>query len=113
MSDIIYLRLSLPADKIQAYSIGYAEGRLPPFRYEVRLSGSLTYIKDKFGRWVYLRESAHAYGETIDQAIIKALAELDALFASELARQNAAEPHNPISISTKSEVEDLASLLGL
>lgn len=113
MSDIIYLQLSLPADKIKAYSIGYAEGRLPPFRYEVKLSGSLTYIQDKFGRWVYLRESAYAYGETIDQAVTKALAELDDLFASELARQNAAEPYAPLGISTQSEVNELASLLGL
>lgn len=113
MSDLIYLQLSLPANKIRAYTVGYAEGRLPEFRYEVRLSGSLTYIKDNFDRWVYLREGAYGYGETISQAVDKALAHLDELFTQELARQNASEPRPSLGISAKAELEELSNLLGL
>lgn len=111
MTGIIYLQLSLPADKIRAYDVSYSEGRLPEFQYQVRLSGSLTYVKDNFGRWVYLRASAHGYAETIASAVSRAIAHLDELFTEELARQNASPPVTPSSL--KSEVDDLSSLLGL
>lgn len=114
MSDLIYLQLSLPANKVQGYTVDYSPSRLPQHRYRVSLSGSLTYIKDNFDRWVYLdTRLACGQGETIAEAVETAIADLDRLFAHKLAEQNAREPKAIVGLSTRKEVDDLASLLGL
>lgn len=114
MSELIYLQLSLPGDKVSGYSVSYSPSRLSPHRYKVTLSGSLTYIRDNFDRWVYLdTRLACGEGETIAEAVESALLDLDRLFAHKLAEQNSREPKAIVGLSTRKEVDDLASLLGL
>ena len=113
MSELIYLQLALPANKVYGYTISYGPGRLPPFRYEIRLSGSLTYMKDNFDRWVYLTDCAHGCGETISQAVDKALLHLDELFKLALIRANESQPKPISGLSSKAEISELSNLLGL
>lgn len=114
MSDLIYLQLSLPVNKVEGYTIDYSPARLPQHRYKILLRGSFTYIKDNFDRWVYLdTRLACGEGETLAKAVESALLDLDKLFAHKLADQNAREPKAIVGLSTRKEVDDLASLLGL